>query len=89
MCDLMIENKPLASFCGIRVIISFYYSRYFCEIPFLRGIWKISFDITGYHALVAITGLSMLCEMTSQLGHTKLKGNTTAAISPKVFLCPG
>lgn len=55
MCDLMIENRPLASFCGITVIISYYF-RYFCEIPFLRGIWKISFDITEYNAFVAITG---------------------------------
>ena len=56
LCDLMIENRPLVSFCGVTVIISFHYSRYFCEIPFLRGIWKISFDINGYRAFVANSG---------------------------------
>lgn len=52
-CDLMIENRPLASFFGITVMISFYSSSYFCEIPFLSGIWRLSFDINGYQAFVA------------------------------------
>lgn len=56
MCDLMIESRPLASFHGITVIISFYYSGYFCDIPFLKAIWKISFDINEYHAFEANFG---------------------------------
>lgn len=51
-CDLMIENRPLASFLVITVMISFY-SRYFCKVSFLSDIWKISFDINGYHAFLA------------------------------------
>lgn len=51
-CDLMVENRLLSSFLGTTVMISFY-SSYFCEISFLSGIWKISFDINGYHSFIA------------------------------------